>query len=188
METHQKAVKENLPSKTQDKRKRPTFGKKMPKLCQKNTYPSVDLITLQVTHILLENLEVEHISETSPQSLNPFYHLRLKSHRQFYWLKLTLDKNDRKKDKKEYCLFSGKADKKKSHEPIQNSSILPLFSIAEKSNCCQLTSSLLLQPFRGKVCLTEANVTRKWGLGGEVHSLVICKARCSRVEQVQKSF
>lgn len=64
----------------------------------KNTYPSVDLITLQVIHILLENLQVEHVRNIPPY-LSPFYHVLLKNHNHLYWLKFTLHRNTRNRIK-----------------------------------------------------------------------------------------
>lgn len=58
---------------------------------------------------------------------------------------------------------------KKSHQLIQNSSILPLFLTAGTPNHCpELTISLSLPPCGEKGRVTEVNVTRKCGLEGKV--------------------
>lgn len=82
----------------------------------KNTYPSVDLITLQVTHRLLENLQVQHFRHISPY-LSPFCHVVLKNHKHFYWLKFTLHRKSRNRIITKAGYFQLKQEKSQGSSP-----------------------------------------------------------------------
>lgn len=87
------------------------------------------------THITWEPWSGTHFRNIPPK-LESLISFKAKEPQAVLLTQIYLRQKCREKAKKEYCLFSGKADGRKSHKWIQNSSILPLFSTAGNS-CCQ---------------------------------------------------